>query len=275
MRDDFRPASVTRPENESLHEIRTWIKRQSGITFSPDQDAQFADRVSGLCRELKLTAEQLLLKVTQGDKLASQRLVEVASTNYTFFFREPEIFAYLIEQVLPRLPQGPLRFWSAAASSGDEAYSLAMAVCETLGDAGRTRTRILGTDISGKAVASAELGVYPRDQLSQLATARLARWFTPANKNLLRVSDQLKQMCTFRRFNLTQNSWPFEQRFHVIFLRNVLYYFEPRTRRRILEACYDAAEPNAVLITSVTEPMVDVTTRWTALRPAIFRKGER
>lgn len=273
MRHDFRELGAP-ADNTTLREIRAWIKRQSGITFSADQDAQFADRVAGLCRELKLGPEQLLLKVTQGDKVASQRLVEVASTNYTFFFREPESFAFLIERVLPELPDGPLRFWSAAASSGDEAYSLAMAVCETLGDAGRSRTRILGTDISGRAVESAEAGVYPRDQVSQLATARLSRWFAPAGKNQLRVSDQLKQMCTFRRFNLTQTKWPFEQRFHVIFLRNVLYYFEPRTRRRILEACYDAAEPGAVLITSVTEPMVDVTTRWTALRPAIFRKNK-
>lgn len=274
MRDGFRAPSA-RPENEALRDIRAWIKRQSGIAFSPDQDAQFADRVAGLCRELKLGPEQLLAKVTQGDKLASQRLIEVASTNYTFFFREPESFAYLTERVLSTLPQGPLRLWSAAASSGDEAYSLAMAVCETLGDAGRARTRILGTDISGRAVQSAEAGVYPRDQLSQLAAARLSRWFSPAEKSQQCVSDQLKQMCTFRRFNLTQTSWPFEQRFHVIFLRNVLYYFEPRTRKRILEACYDAAEPGAVLITSVTEPMVDVTTRWTAVRPAIFRKSER
>jgi len=275
MREDLQVLGPPPPHSEAMRALRAWIKRQSGITFSVDQDVQFADRVSGLCRELKLTPDQLLAKVTQGDHAAAQRLVEVASTNYTFFFREPESFAYLIAHVLPGLPPGPVRVWSAAASSGDEAYSLAMAVCETMGDAGRLRTRILGTDISGRAVQSAEEGVYPRDQLAQLGATRTFRWFTPAGRNQLRIADHLKQMCTFRRFNLTQTSWPFEHRFHVIFLRNVLYYFEPRTRSHILEACYDAAEPGATLITSVTEPMVDVRTRWTALRPAVFRKKER
>ena len=72
---------------------------------------------------------------------------------------------------------------------------------------------------------------------------------------------------------LTERPWPFEQRFHVTFLRNVLYYFAPPTRRAVVEACFDAAEPGGWLVTSLTEPMLDLVTRWTQVRPGVFRRG--
>ena len=170
------------------------------------------------------------------------------------------------------LPREPLRVWSAATSSGDEAYSLAMLAREHFGEAAAANVRILGTDVSERQLAMAESCLYPRDQLGPTDQLRLARWFVPAANRCVRVLPEIAALCTFRRLNLTQLDWPFERRFHLIFLRNVLYYFEPPVRQAILERCYDFAEPGAYLITSLTEPMIDVRTRWSALQPAVYRK---
>jgi chemotaxis protein methyltransferase CheR len=86
------------------------------------------------------------------------------------------------------------------------------------------------------------------------------------------VVPEVRNMCTVRRLNLTSDTWPFEQKFHLIFLRNVLYYFDPPLRVQILERCYDVTEPGGYLITSLTEPLLDLKTRWKAKGSAIYWK---
>ena len=254
-----------------LEALQDWVQMHSGIAFTRDQVELFSERIAGLCRELALGPETLLARLERGDRALSRRVAEVVSTNYTYFFREPDVFDYVAQQVLPQLPTGALRIWSAATASGDEAYSLAMLCLEQLGQEALLRVRILATDLSERQLAAAERGIYPREQLATLSPERLARWFSPCEGGAS-VSDSARQLCTFRRFNLTQRSWPFEKRFHLIFLRNVLYYFEERTRQRILEDCFDVAEPGAFLVTSLTEPMLGLRTRWTVVRPAVYRR---
>ncbi len=265
--------STPETRSEAVEWLRAWTRRQCGIAFADEQSGMFEVRLDSLCRELKVPIEQIQTGVEQGDHALTLRLAETVSTNYTFFFREPEMFDYLRERVFPSLRKGAtVRIWSAASSSGEEAYSLAILAQECLGpDA--ARVRILGTDISERQLKLAERGVYRREQLGPISGSRLARWFLPAEGGQLRVRDELRGMCMFRRLNLLRRPWPFEQKFQIIFLRNVLYYFEPATRRDVLEACYDAVEPNGHLITSLTEPMGEFATRWHSLGPAIFRRG--
>ncbi len=264
-----------RSEDAVLGEIAGWVRQHLGMSFSEEQQHLFTERTQTLYRELGCTAEQLLAKLRGGEHDAIRMVAERLSTNYTFFQREPEVFEYLVQKVFPVLPAGPLRFWSAAASSGDEAYSLAMACLEYFGPSASTRIRILGTDISERQVAVAERGVYPREQTALLDGVRATRWFTETQGGQLRVGDQPRKLCTFRRMNLTQPSYPFTNRFHVIFLRNVLYYFDPATRRQVLESCYDAAEEGATLITSLTEPLMELETRWRPVRAAVFKREAR
>jgi chemotaxis protein methyltransferase CheR len=260
--------------DEVLAGIQNWAQRNCGLSFSSEQYAMFEAKIDALCRELRVEPDSILNRLSGGDSDMALRVAEALSTNYTFFRREPEMFEYLTSQIFPKLTDAAIRIWSAATSSGDEAYSIAMAAHEFYGTAALARVRILGTDLSERQVRAAEQGSYPRAQLAQLGDARLQRWFKPVGGDRMQVESSLKQLCTFRRFNLTQEHWPFENGFHVIFLRNVLYYFEAPLRRRILEKCYDAAAPGAVLITSLTEPMINVQTRWRALRPAVFvREG--
>ena len=255
-----------------LNALQDWVRKQLGISFTREHRSLFAERITGLCRDMRLGPEELLRRVLAGDNRIMMALASVVSTNYTFFFREPESFEFVNRNVFSSMPPEPLRIWSAATSSGDEAFSLAILARERFGEVATACVRILGTDVSEKQLEIAERGEYLLQQLSVMDQFRLARWFTPAGAGTMRVTRDLEELCTFRRLNLAQLDWPFERRFHLIFLRNVLYYFEPDVRAAILDRCYDFAEPGAYLITSLTEPMLDVRTRWCALRPAIFQK---
>jgi chemotaxis protein methyltransferase CheR len=255
--------------------LRAWVETHFGLHFAPSQHDAFRARLERFCRDVGLTHGALHRSLLAGDRALVLRLAEAMSTNYTGFFREPEAFAFLGDVILPALPPGEaVRVWSAASSSGEEACSLATVLCERLGEDAHQRAQVLGTDLSDRQVRLAEEGVYAAPRLEALSPERRAR-FEPLGLGQWRAGASLRRLCTFRRLNLTQTPWPFAQRFHVIFLRNVLYYFAPQVRRAVIEACYDAAEPGGWLVTSFTEPMLDLETRWRQLRPAVFRKPVR
>lgn len=260
--------------------LRDWVHHNFGIDFHRDQLDLLRYRVGALCDALGIDTIDLAARVMSGDRALSRRLAESVSTNYTYFFREPEVLEAFARTILPSvagLPSvsrlsppdgGELRIWSAAAASGDEAYTIAMVCREQLGE---LPVSILGTDLSERQVRFAEAASYPATHLDAVDPGRLLRYFEPVGA-MHRVVSSLRRMCTFRRLNLTSLPWPFEQRFHVVFLRNVLYYFDPETRHRVLEACYDAVETGGWLVTSLTEPLHDVTTRWRRVDSALYRK---
>jgi chemotaxis protein methyltransferase CheR len=260
---------------ELTEAIRAWIESRLGFRFGAEQDQLFRARLELLCRPANMSAQQVYSRLTAGDHALMLRAGEVFSTNYTMFFRESEVFDVVRTSVIPTLPtDGGLRLWSAAASSGEEAYSLAIFFQELLGEwLALARVRILGTDISEGLIRAAERGTYPALALEVMSGERRMRYFEPADAAQFRARASLRQMCTFRRMNLNQSVWPFTQRFHLIFLRNVLYYFDANVQRHVVEACYDATEPGGWLITSLTEPMLDVSTRWLPVQPGVFRKG--
>lgn len=255
-------------------QLRLWIKRHLGIVYTADQNQQLVDRLKRFAASKRLTPETLLEALQRGDSALTCELAEVMSTNYTFFMREPETLDFLRDHVLPAYPEGELRIWSAATSSGDEAYSAAICCLERFGPEARQRVKILGTDISQRQIDFAEAGIYPAEQLTRIDATRRTLWFTPIdNGRRFQVRPVVHELCTFRRMNLTQIPWPFERRFQVILLRNVLYYLERPMCQRVLEACYDVTAPGGWLITSITEPIMDIKTRWRRVAPAIYRRG--
>lgn len=260
-------------ESQTFDALAGWVRRQLGIVFSLEQKEQFADRLRTYLGTRQLTPPQLLAGLERGDPVLTRQMAEVVSTNYTFFMRESETFDFMRQKVFPTFPPEQVRIWSAAASSGDEAYTVAMYAHEQFGSETPRRVKILGTDISQRQIDQAESGLYPADQLNLVSAQRKAQWFEPGpDGRRLRVSKPLRELCTFRRMNLTQFPWPFEHPFQLILLRNVLYYLERAMRGRILECCYDVAAPGAWLLTSLTEPMLDMKTRWRRVAPAIYQR---
>ncbi len=252
--------------------IRVWVEQQLGIRFD-DEQASVLGRRLAMAFGGESSLGDIVQRLRVGDPATVARVAEAASTNHTFFFREPESFDALARVVVPHLPyHGEVRVWSAAASSGEEAYSLAMCMREVTPVP--QRLRILGTDISQRQVRAAEAGVYDAGAVANVPP-RFRRHFSPTSGGAVQISGEVMRPCVFRRMNLVSFPWPFMRRFHLTFLRNVLYYFDPAVRLRIVEACFDATEPGGWLFVGLSEPMVDLVSRWTPKGAGMFRKEVR
>lgn len=267
---------IPRAELPHLEYLRQWIFDHTGLHFAEKKQTNLYRRLHTLCWRLGAANLAELARQLR-EQSAPHLAVELAcavSTNHSFFFREPEVLKQVTEMILPRLPaEGQWRIWSAAAASGDEAYTLAMIFAEALGlEPAQQRVKILGTDISYSMIDHAEKGSYVDQKLETVSPLLLQRYFQPVDARQWRVAPELKQMCTFRRMNLQSAPWPFKNLFHLILCRNVLYYFNQATQTQLVERLYDAAEPGGWLLTSVTETLHNVPTRWRKVGAGIFRK---
>jgi len=259
---------------EITAEIATWINRTLGIFFPEKKYPILFHKLSRICVSRGMSLEEIWQEIKAGNdpKLLSEMAAAV-STNHTSFFRE-DIWDFFANTILPSLPsEEPWRIWSAAASSGHEGYTIAMVVWDFLGSARASETLgILGTDISFRVLMEAEQAVYTDDMLSHVPEKFRAASFEPAGRGLWRVKKHLRDICLFRRLNLKVRPWPMKQKFHVIFCRNVLYYFDRATREGVIEGLYQHAVDGAWLVTSATETMRDIRTGWKSVRPAVYRK---
>ncbi len=256
--------------------IRAWLNERYGIFYPPRKEDLLVHRLSRVLDRYALSSLQELARCIE----AAQRpdvilaVLHAASTNHTYFFREPQVLDYFRDRILPQLGELPeIRMWSAAASTGDEAYTAAILACETFGRMeAASRVRILGTDISEPVIATAESGLYSQTHLEQTPTWIVGKYFQASGMGQSAIANDIRRMCMFRRLNLKATSYPFQQHFHVIFCRNILYYFEKVDQALVLESIYDVAEPGGWLLTSVTETVRDLGTRWTAVGGGIYRK---
>jgi chemotaxis protein methyltransferase CheR len=211
----------------------------------------------------------------QGSSQLAVHVVCAVSTHHTFFFRELEVLQQIQTTILPQLPRDEtLRIWSAAAASGEEAYTLGILLTEALRQKHvLQQVAILGTDISHPMIEQAEHGVYDPGRMELVPPDLFKRYFEPVGLGQWRVATALKQLCTFRRMNLQSMPWPFKTPFHVIVCRNVLYYFDVPQQKRLVEEMYDWTIPGGWLVTSVTETLSGLSTRWCKVQVGLFRKG--
>jgi chemotaxis protein methyltransferase CheR len=190
------------------------------------------------------------------------------TTNETFFFRDEKPFAHVRTQALPRLhaarPAGArLRIWSAAASAGQEAYSLAMIVAEQRASLGTRVVEILGTDIAREQLARARQGLYTQFEVQRgLPMQMLVKHFRKDGANW-RISDALRAAVQFREFNLLSDPRPLGQ-FDIVFCRNVLIYFDPPTKAKVLAAIAGCLAPDGVLFLGGAETVLGISDRFVA-----------
>lgn len=266
------PPPPATDEEQSLHTLRAWVAQRLGLHFERQIDT-FEQRILAYCRSRAMTPAEVVAELERETPAVVIGVAEAVSTNHTAFFREPEAFQLLRETIVPTLPKrDPLRLWSAAASSGEEAYSIAFTLRERLAPFDLARVRILGTDLSPRQLLRAELGRYPR--FMHPSDEPFTALFELEGEDLV-VPRDVRAMCVFRTLNLTRQPWPFTQQFNVVFLRNVLYYFDVDMQRRVVEACYDVTAPGGWLVTSLTEPLLDLKTRWERVGPGVHRRGAR
>ncbi len=204
-------------------------------------------------------------------------LLTKLTTNYTYFMREEQHFKLMAQQILPgfekKLTHRDLRTWSAGCSGGDEPYTIAMVIDDYFG-ARKTAwdTKILATDISQKALTEGVAGRYSADRLSQIPPAWKTRYFNKVSDDTYQVKDELKNEVIFRSFNLMEPRFAFKQRFHIIFCRNVMIYFEKDVKLALLSKFYDALDVGGYLIIGLSEPMGTFDSRFRAVIPSVYQK---
>ena len=241
--------------------VRALIHRKAGISLHSGKQAMVYSRLSRRLRELGLGSVRDYLdrlEALRGDAAGPewQAFVNCLTTNLTAFFREEHHFEVLAAELVARAGE-PLRIWCNAASTGEEPYSLAMTVIESLGPA--ANVRIVCTDIDTDVLATAERGVYD-GAARGLDAARLKRHFlrgSGANAGSIMVRPELRRLVEFRTCNLTDAAWSLGAPFDIVFCRNVMIYFDAQTQRAVLERMHRVARPGALLFAGHSENFTD------------------
>lgn len=216
--------------------------------------------------------------ITDPTGMTGITLVNKLTTNHTYFMREPEHFSIFQKEVLPYLSKmqtikKDLRIWSAGCSTGEEPYTLALHIDDYFGaDKCQWDTKILATDISTAALEKANEAVYATKQLESLPGYWKGRYFKNVDSENSIVADKIRQEVIFRRFNLMNERFPFKQKFHVIFCRNVMIYFDAKTRRELINKFYQHTEPGGYLFIGHSESLDRQETMYKPIAPAVYRR---
>lgn len=251
--------------------------RESGIQLVPAKRQLVAGRLGKLAAR-RGTASldeyvQLLMRGDAPDELTAA--VDALTTNETYFYREPKHFEFLAA-MLKRLPRGaPVRAWSAASSSGEEAFTLAMLMAEALGP--DAPWEIVGTDLSTAMVDSARRALYPMERAQRLPPELLRRWCLKGEGSYaghLLIARELREHVRFINANLLQ-PLPDIGRFDIVLLRNVLIYFEPPQKQQILQAVLARLKPGGYFLPGHAESINGVDLGLQPQAPAIYRKPPR
>ncbi|MEW6574600.1 MAG: protein-glutamate O-methyltransferase CheR [Bacillota bacterium] len=207
-------------------------------------------------------------------------MVDRISTNHTFFFREKEHFDFFRTTALPRIVemikrkgQKSLRIWSAGCSSGEEPYTLAIVISDYFGESlSGIDAGILATDISVTALEKAKTGVYTKEQIARVPPMYRQRYFIHLQRNSYAVQQSIKDLVLFRRLNLMRKDYPFKERFHAIFCRNVMIYFDYKTRQELLERFHRYMEPGGYLVIGQSESISRSSTLYRYICPSIYQR---
>ena len=264
---------------EEFLRIRDYIKLRYGIDMNHKKTI-VEGRLENYVRQNGYLSYSQYMDALESDVSGEmeKKLVDILTTNHTYFMRESEHFDYLRKEVLPWLKKKEainkdLRIWCAASSSGEEPYTIAMVLLDYFGlEKNEWDTQILATDVSTAILTEAIRGVYTSEQIAPLPDAWKRRFFKAVpGEDCYRVTDELKCEVLYRKFNL-MSPFPLKRKMHVVFLRNVLIYFDDNTKLQILKKVYDCLEPGGYLFLGKTETINRQAVPFKLVSPAIFRK---
>ncbi len=219
------------------------------------------------------------IREVEGDPNGKEaaNLINVLTTNHTYFMREFVHFEFLQKVVLPWIKgkegkrNKDVRIWSAASSTGEEPYTIEMVLKDFFSlDAGWD-TQILATDISTRVLQKAKSGVYLTEQIEPLPDTWKRRYFKMRGAEEYQVNEEIRKEIVFRQFNLMDDI-PFKGLFHVVFLRNVMIYFDDETKRKLLQRIYNHLDAGGYLFVGTTESIDRTAAAFQYIQPSIYRK---
>jgi chemotaxis protein methyltransferase CheR len=256
--------------------IRTLIHRRAGIALGEHKRQMVYSRLSRRLRDLGLPEFSTYLAQLEDSRDGDewQLFINSLTTNLTSFFREAHHFPVLAD--LARKCSQPVTVWCAAASTGEEPYSIAITLMEALGERAST-ARIIATDIDTSVLERASAGVFTMEQASRMPPERLRRFFnkgTGANAGKVRVRPEVAAMVKFSRLNLLDASWPVKEPVDAIFCRNVMIYFDKPTQKKILERFAPLLKPNGLLFAGHSENASLVNQAFKTVGQTVYALGK-
>lgn len=248
---------------QDFRQIRELIYAHAGISLNAGKADMVYSRIARRLRATGLQTFAEYLGYLNADAEEWQHFINSLTTNLTAFFREPHHFPILAEHVLnlSRHRRGTIELWSAACSTGEEPYSMAM----TLIDAFASWTppiAILATDLDTNVVRQAALGIYPRERVEKLPESDLKRFFQRgrgAQEGLVRIRQEVRDLVRFRPLNLLADRWPMQASYDAIFCRNVLIYFDKPTQSRLLARFRPQLRQDGLLFVGHSESLTQAT----------------
>ena len=267
-----------------FHSIRDLVYDRFGITLSDQKKSLVVGRLQKLlkkydCKTFKQYYD--MVATDKADKFISE-LANQITTNHTFFFRESDHFDFFRSDILPWMVQthktrndNDLRIWCAAASTGEEPYTLIMSLMEFFGaDYKNWNCGLLATDVSEKALAEAVKGAYAQNRMQGVPSALINKYFKKMPPDGYVVADPLKKEVTYRRFNLMNKTLPFKKPFDCIWCRNVMIYFDNPTKHELVNRMYNSTVNGGYLLIGHSETLDRNQTKWKYVKPAVYRKEE-
>ncbi|MEY2881919.1 MAG: Chemotaxis protein methyltransferase [Verrucomicrobiota bacterium] len=261
--------------------IRGVVYERSRISLGDDKRELVAARLGKRLRETQSASLGDYCALLRSPRAEEELgcLIDAISTNHTFFFREGQHFDFLRDTIVPamaqraRLERWPRFYaWSAASSSGEEAFSIAMTLAAALPV---WRWDIEGTDISQRILARARAAIYPAEAVERLAaatrTAHFQRGFGP-QEGFYRVKPELRERVAFHQLNLLEGEPPFAEPFHVIFCRNVMIYFDHATQEELVARLARRLVPGGYLLVGHSESLTHIHHGLRLVRPATYQK---
>jgi len=256
--------------------ISALVYRSAGINLKQGKEALVRARLMKRLRSLGIGRVDDYLEFLESEQGRQEMalLIDAMTTNQTSFFRGMDHFGFLRDTVLPELTQPRLRFWSAACSSGEEPYSLAIILREHLPGVDRRDVRILATDISQRMLDKAGRARYSKEAVEELPSPQYRKHFIlvrNGRSSAVQVGAEARELVHLAYLNLME-PWPMRGRFHVIFCRNAMIYFDRSTQQELISRFWDVLEDGGYLFVGHSEGLAAIDHRFRYVRPAVYRK---
>ena len=263
--------------------IRQLVYQHSRINLGPDKVELVCSRLRKRLRSLNLDSFRPYIEFLRSpageDEMTD--LLDVITTNVTDFFREAAHFDFMRTTALPdwvkakgRKPSDVFRVWSAACSSGEEPYTLAITLAEYFREQPQYRWEIVASDLSTRMLDRAHLGIYRLERIKLPQPEWLRRYFqrgTGKQEGFARVKPELREQITFQHLNLMQSPYPFQERFQLVFCRNVMIYFDRKTQEQLVPRLRAQLDPTGYLFVGHSESLIGIDQALKVVRPSIYR----
>lgn len=266
--------------DNDFEKIRNFVKEETGITLSEAKKSMVYGRLSRRLRALDIESfKQYISLISESENEEKGNFVNAITTNLTSFFREEHHFDFLKQTIVPQVMSDnsrskKIRIWSAGCSTGEEPYSIAIALHESIPDIDSWDIKILATDLDTNVLDHCRKGVYDIERISALSAQRKSTWFLKGkgpHAGSVKVDSRLQSLITFKQLNLMQG-WPMKGPFDFMFCRNVVIYFDKPTQKILFDRYANLVKDNGHLFLGHSESLYNVCKRFQLIGNTIYQK---